>query len=430
MSYEQRKINRQNRQQRERRYKRLIIGIGILLMIIIISSLINKKAKTILAVEDIYLKEIELEGVIIKDEKVFKLDEIKEIDTEKLEGKRIPAGIKVGNATVLNDLDLLKKDLKEVEAAITTLKKTGNDKVFKNDKKVLLENYNENIEKIQKDINDENYKNIKETKEEIVSTQQDINDLFPENPLLGKDIDALNDIKENLKSDIGQKGASYISERSGILSYEIDGYENKFKAEAFDNYTYDKLIIPNKKELSQIKEKNDIKGFKIIDNFEWYLALKIDDRKKIDKYEIGDKVFVNYPLKDNYIEISGNVIAINNSSNKSVIIIKSNKNLHDLYMDRFTKVNLIQEKLDILKIPDNIIIDKDGVKGVYIKDFSGIVKFKPIKIITNIDGFAYVDKGENSMISIKENKKEFETISIYDEILLKPNKFKEGEIID
>ncbi|MGO1470598.1 MAG: HlyD family efflux transporter periplasmic adaptor subunit, partial [Tissierella sp.] len=333
MSYEQRK---KNRQRREKRYKIFIISIGIILFTIILFSLINIKRNTILAVEDVFLKEIELQSVLIKSEKVFTLEDTKDIDTSILEGKKIPAGIKVGNSTVLNDLNLLRKELKEVEKAISTLTNTNKDQVFKNDKKKLKENYNQSIEKIQEDIYSKNYKNIKKYKEEIILIDKDLEDLLPQNTLLGQSIDNLNDKKKNIKEEINQKDSSYISESSGIISYRIDGYENILKPQGFENYTYDKLSISNKSKEETVgrKEKNDIKGFKIIDNFEWYLALKIDDRKNIQKYEIGDELFIKYPFKNSFMEIKGDIISINNTSNKSVIILKFNKYLHDLYNDR------------------------------------------------------------------------------------------------
>ena len=429
MSYEQRKINRQKR---EKRYRRFIISIGLILVLIIISSLASKNVNTILALEDIFLKEIVLESVVIKDEKVFKLEEAKDLDLKKLEGQKIPAGIKVGNSTVLNDINILKKELTEIENAISNLEKTGEGEVFKNDKKKLIESYNENINKLQENIDLSNYRDIEEIKEEVILINEKIEELSPQNPLLGKDIDSLREKKEDLKNEIYNKSSSYISESSGILSYEIDGYENIFKTEDFENYTYDKLSISDEKNEASNKSKEEKTGgnFKIIDNFQWYLALKIEDRKTIGNYEIGNKLLIKYPLDEKEIEISGDIIAINNSSNKSVIIVRFNQYLHDLYKDRFPKVKLIQEKLDVLKIPNSVILEIDGVKGVYIKDFSGIVKFKAIELIKTIDDYSYVSKGENSIISIGKNKKEMETISIYDEILLKPKKFKKGQIIN
>lgn len=429
MSYEQRKIARQKR---EKKYKMFIFSIGIILFIIIISSLINKNPKTLLAVEDVFLEELELQGVVIKDEQVFKLEDAKDIDPSILEGKKIPVGIKLGNSTVANDLKLLKKELNEIESAISTLTKTNKDEVFKNDRSKLTDNYNKSIKKLQENIYTENYASTKDIKEDLFSIEEGMDDLLPQNTLLGQSVDSLNNKKEALIEEINKKDSSYISQSSGILSYNIDGYENIFKPQGFDNYTYDKLSVPDDitEKTDPIKKEVDIEGFKIIDNFQWYLALKIDDRKNIKKYEVGESLFIKYPFEEKASEISGNIIAINHNSNKSVIVLEFNKYLHDLYNDRFPKIKLIQEKLETLRIPNNVILEQDGIKGVYIKDFSGIVKFKPIEVITTVDEDTYISKGKNGIISIGDGEKELETISIYNEILLKPHRFKEGQIIN
>lgn len=430
MSYEQRNINRQKR---EKKHRLIIIVLSIMILIVLFSSLFNKRAKTILPVKDIFLKEINLQGVLIKDEKVFKISENKDIDTSTLEGKKLPIGARVGNATLLKDLKLLKEELKQVKNAISTLKKTNKDEVFKNDKKKLIINYNNLVERLQKNIHIENYKEIKDIKKEIILINKKINDLSPENSLLGQSIESLNEKKEELEKEINQRDSSYTTKFSGILSYKIDSYENIFKPQGFENYTYDTLSVSEQEidDNGEIKSSKEFKGFKIINNFEWYLAIKIDNRKNIDDYNVGDVLYIKYPSKDKELEIKGTVVSINNSSNKSVIILKFNKYLHDFYNDRFPKVKLIQERIEGLKIPKSTIFEQDGKKGVYIKDFSGIVKFRPIKIIATRGEYTYIDKGnEDILISIKTSKEDVRTVSIYDEILLKPHKFKEEQILD
>ncbi|OLS01690.1 HlyD family efflux transporter periplasmic adaptor subunit [Tissierella creatinophila] len=430
MSYEQRNINRQKR---EKRHRFMIIGLSIILLIVLLFSLFNKKTKTISPLEDTFLKEINLQGALIKNEKVFKISETEDIDLSVLEGKRVPIGTRVGNATLLNDLKTLRNELKQVENAISTLKKSNKDEVFKNDKKKLIENYTILIERLQQNIYIENYKEIENIKKEIILTNKQIKDLSPQNNLLGQSIESLSEKKEELKNSINQKDSSYTTKFAGIISYKIDGYENIFKPQGFENYTYDTFTIPEEEidDNGEIKTPKEFKGFKIIDNFQWYLAIKIENRKDINDYTIGDILYVKYPIKGKELEIEGKVISINNSSNKSVIILKFNKYLHDFYNARFPKVKLVQEKIEGLKIPNSTIFEQDGEKGVYIKDFSGIVKFRPIKTIATRGEYTYIDKGDkDTLISIDTKKDNVRTISIYDEILLNPHRFKENQILD
>ena len=92
---------------------------------------------------------------------------------------------------------------------------------------------------------------------------------------------------------------------------------------------------------------------------------------------------------------------------------------------------MIQKSVEGLKIPKETIFEQDGEKGVYIKDFSGIVKFRPIKTISTEGEYTYIEKGNKDfLISINTRKESVRTVSIHDEILLKPNRFKENQILD
>ena len=75
-----------------------------------------------------------------------------------------------------------------------------------------------------------------------------------------------------------------------------------------------------------------------------------------------------------------------------------------------------------------------GIKGVYIKDISGIVKFRPIKILASQNEHTIVSEGAgiNSIIEIEVNGEvqKYITIRMYDEVFVNGSKIKEGLIIN
>lgn len=85
-------------------------------------------------------------------------------------------------------------------------------------------------------------------------------------------------------------------------------------------------------------------------------------------------------------------------------------------------------------IPNKSIVEKDGIKGVYIKDISGIVKFRPIKILTSDEEHTIVSEGNGSSktIELEVNGKpqQFKTVQLFDEVFVNGSKLKEGLIID
>lgn len=430
MSYEQRRISRQKR---ESRYKILITSIGIILLIILMYSLSSKDTKTILPLKDIFLEEIELQAVVIKDEKVFDLLDSNKDGIYKLEGERIPVGTTIGDSALIKDIESLRNELKQVENAIMYLEENDRTGVFINNKNELTNEYNDILVHLQQNIHHKNFEEIKGKKQTIDLINNKLIKLAPQNSLIGYDIEDLNKKKDRIIKDINNQDKSSVTIFSGIISFKVDKYENIYSPKGLRNYNYDDLVITEEKidYKGEIKKTEKNNQFKIINNLEWYLAIKIDNRKDIGKYNIGDTLYIKYPLEDRELEIEGKIISINNSSNKSVIIVKFDKHLHDFYNSRFPKVKLIQEKKEALRIPNNTILDKKGEKGVYVKDFSGIVKFRPVKVISVIDGYTYIDKGDkNLLISIDTRKENVRTISIYDEVIVKPKKIKEGQILD
>ena len=67
--------------------------------------------------------------------------------------------------------------------------------------------------------------------------------------------------------------------------------------------------------------------FKIIDNFEWYMVVKIDNMKDIDSYEIGDSINIVTDKAES--EIKGYIININKEGNKGTILCKFNSDFYD-----------------------------------------------------------------------------------------------------
>jgi len=77
------------------------------------------------------------------------------------------------------------------------------------------------------------------------------------------------------------------------------------------------------------------------------------------------------------------------------------------------------------------VIEKDGLKGVYIRDISGIIRFRPIEIISEDDDYVYISTGDkNNYIFTGEGEEKVRTVRQFDEILLNPSYVEEGMIIE
>ena len=185
---------------------------------------------------------------------------------------------------------------------------------------------------------------------------------------------------------------NYYSQDAGILSFEIDGYEKLYIPREFENYTYDRLQIPEDYEspLAGGGLDRSLNKFKIINNLDWYLAIKIENPKVLDAHEPGDRLYIK--VEDIDRELAGNIVAINKSNKKAVCVVRFNSYLMDYYRLRFPNVEIVLSRQDAYSIPAKSIFDNEGQKGVYIKEFNGIVKFKPVIILGQKGDITYVSR--------------------------------------
>lgn len=429
MSYEKRE---KRRTLRKRLRISLISFVFLYLFLRSTPMIFASKFKTTLPTVDTLREDFQAEGVIIKDEETFMFDGQGVVEKKIEEGERVSVGVNIANLNFLKDTSSLKYELEEVENSIKLLKnKDSQDKVFKDDKENIKKNQEKLIDDIQNSISDGNFDDITSSNNNLDFYKEKDSQIFNNKNLISNSLQALEKKREELKQEINENNIYYKTESSGILSYEIDGYEKLYIPKNFENYTYDNLDLSQKSKL-----KSDFSGFKIIDNFNWYIAFKVEDGDNIKSYKVNDFININF-LDDNKEldnngnkNIRGQIVQINKKDKKAVVVLKFRNYFQDYYKMRFVNLNILKSSKEGFKIPSKTIIENNGQKGVYIKDFNGIVKFKPIIVLGQEDEYTFVDKGKSGYIDISSEEDPVKTIGLYDEIFLTPNRVQEGQIIN
>ena len=371
---------------------------------------------------------IETEGIIIKEEIVFTADGEGEIKLIAKEGERVPVGAKVAELALIDDTSQLKERLEEIENKIEVLSKTKDENSFNNS---YESNVNEIIKEIQNSISQGKYGLASKLKDRLSSYSKKEADIS-NNTLIGSSLEALEKEKSKIENQISNSLIDYYSTKAGIVSYKIDGYEDKYSINNLAKYNYsDFKNIENKQTVishgANVKVRQPI--FKIINNFEWYILIKIDNLKDIDSFKEGNIILLSG--KDIIGELRGYIERIGVEGNKGILLCRFNRDFYNYYDKRHIQLDIIKNEYDTFKIKKRCIIEKDGMKGVYIKDISGIVKFRPIEIVSEDEEYAYISTGDkNSYITIGEGDEKFRTVRLFDEILLNPANVEEGMIID
>ncbi|MGI6731397.1 MAG: HlyD family efflux transporter periplasmic adaptor subunit [Anaerovoracaceae bacterium] len=344
---------------------------------------------------------------IIRDESVYLANKTGILNYYAEEGEQVRKGVKIldihaGDATseggtyakIMDRIQrfnggesIFSDDIKRINAHIKALEQQRDD--------ALSENEIAKVEKLEKEINRLTIK-----KEYIQATDNETrNELIRENAIIG---------------GYGMKPEQYISQRNGIVSYYVDGYESEFTPENMTLLTKEKLQNLSIETYNLARESTLANEplFKLINHNEWYAVFWVAP-ENIIKYEKGKTAYLNLPLG----QVEGNIYDIIDANGEWLVILKFNRYYEDFAKIRKVEAEVVTSDNKGLTIKNESITTVDGEPGVYVKGKSGEFVFTPVKIITS-DGewslvevsYFYKDNGETRV----------STVNIYDEILKNP----------
>lgn len=390
----------------------LIFAIIILIYIIYaIYLLVANPTDTYIIKQGTISEENETTGYIIRDETVVKSEEYENgIYPIVAEGEKVSKADPIFRyysddekdiTAKINEIDYKIQELLEKEKLITTA-----------DIKAIENQIEEKVEKAR----------ILTNTQEITEYKTDIDNLITKKIKFIGDITENNEIKQLIKERKNyenqlKNGTKYINaEKSGIVSYRIDGLENELKVDNFENITSEKLENIGIRTGQIIATSNE--SGKIIDNFKCYIAVIMStDIPKATEAKLNDKVVLR--ILDE--EINAKIVKINDESGKRVIIFEINKMTDDLINHRKISVDVVWWSKTGLKVPNQALIEENGLYYVMRNKAGKQVKLL-VKLKGQTDKFSIITSyslKELQEIGYSEDEiKNYKKINNYDEILL------------
>ena len=418
------KESKENKKTKNKVSRRIVMFIALALIIIYLVYavyLLVKQPTDKVTVENgtLYLEETDI-GYIIRDEQVVKGNNYKNgMEKIKNEGEKTSKGNSIYRYYSKNE-EKLKEQISELDNKIqealegqkgilSTSMKLSEIKLLENqlDEKVALLNKTTDISKIteyKKEINDLVSKKAKLTGESS-SAGSYLKQLYNQR----------NKLEEQLNS-----GAEYIkAPESGIVSYKVDGLEEILTPNNFS--TLNKEFLENLKlKTGQLIATNEECG-KIIDSSKCYIAT-ISNSEQAKKAQIGDAIKVRLS-NSKLIKATINYVSQENEE-ETLIILEINKQISELANYRKISFDLIWWNESGLKVPNQAIVEKDGINYV-VRNRAGYLdkivvkitrKNEKYSIVTNYDTEELKNLGFSST-DIQKMK----NITIYDEIILNPD---------
>ena len=386
-----------------------------------IIGLMRNPSNTVIVKEGTVTKEETVTGVIIRDETIVQGKNLKNgmqhiVD----EGDKVAVGDPIFRY-LSNDESQTKQKITELDNKISVAISENNQILYSSSTKLIDSQILDKIKELP-DINSvqilkENKRNVSSL---ILKKAKLAGDLSP----TGSTLKQLINERSKLEKQITD-GAEYIkAEKSGIVSYRIDGFEDKLNDDDFSKYTKDYIKKLNFK-VGDIVPVNSEKG-KIINNFKCYIAV-ISKSQEAKNAKEGQKISIVLP---NAQMVKGKIVRINREGNNSevVLIIEFDEGIESLSIYRSIRVDLVWWDKVGNKVPNSAIFTVNGLSYV-IRSNNGYNDYVLVKVLKKSDEYSIVSN--YSLVELKElNLKQNISTSLllYDEIVLNPSQSMKNAI--
>ena len=393
-----------------------IIIVAVLIYVIYAIYLLIKEPTNIFTIEEgtLYQEETDI-GYVIRKETVVRGNNYKNgMEQIKAEGERAAKNENIFRYYSTNE-ESLKQKIAELDEQIQTAM-TENTNIFSADIKSLEDQIDEKLKEINQITDVTTLTEYKKEIDNLITKKAKIaGDLSPQGSYLNQLIEERKQYESQLNS-----GAEYVkAPMSGIVSYKVDGLEETLTPDNFGSINKEFLENLNLK-TGEIVATSEEAG-KVIDNFACYIAT-ISSSEEAKQAEVGDDVKIRL---SNNAEISAEITSISQENeNEVLLILKVNEQIEELINYRKISFDLIWWDETGLKIPNEAIVEIDGLKYV-VRNRAGYLN----KILVNVtkQGEEYSIVQPYTTEELKElglsNEEinSYRKISLYDEIILNPD---------
>lgn len=424
------KVNKKKANNKNNNIKKIKNSVAIICIVVIIFVinqvivLINNPSKSYIVTIGKISKEETLEFLIIRDENIIENNE-KDSEYEKIvsDGEKVAKNEKIMKVYSEQSSENYKQKEQEINQKIEDeiSKLSGN--ISQSDTK----EFDSQIEKIVKDMDVTDYSAIEEKKQNIDELKtkkiETIAKKYSNNQSLKNLINEKNDLEKKQSED----SSDILANRSGFVSYRIDGLEDKIKPDNLEKYTkkyIDNLNLENGKIIKQDNEKA-----KIIDSSNIYLACTTNSDEAKNAKE-NAKVKIMAPSGE---KIDAKLVKINNNPGifgEKTLIFEIEDQIPKFDSYRKVNMNLIWWEGEGYKVPNTAIFeDKNGNKDKDGRTLKYVLKKREnygtkvlIKILMQGNEESIITNyGSTELEKIQGLDKNAETsISLYDEIEEKP----------
>ena len=400
----------------------LIIAVFVYFIIMTIPVVRTTSARTIPVEKDDIEDIANSKGIILKNEHVYKAEAKGEISFSAKEGEKLKKNAKISEIRneayrdYENQLAEKDSEIEDYNQRISSQQEVLQGDLQKNQGEI-----DHIIKEVQRNVAEHNYEEVKRLKDRLLIISDKKDAISNEKTLIMEQLGTAMKQKSEIVSKMKQSNLIYYAGSAGIMSRNLDGYEEEYSAKKVDEYKLnDFKELENNKKIIKDDQEVDIGTpiFKVIESQQWFIMTDID-KGQVGNLKKGNEVSIM--IDDSKLKVPGVVTKLDKSSKGNFAIIKLDRHLHDYYKKRYVNLKTIKSTYSGFKVPKKAVVDKDGKKGVFIKDISGVVKFREVKKLKELKDIILVEPVE------VEGK---DPLRLFDEVFIDGRKIKEGQLVN
>ena len=356
-------------------------------------------------------------GYLIRDEKLFQGDNYKNgISQIKTEGQRVAKGDPIFRYYTNNEQSLTEK-IANLDLQIQDALEQNEKSIYSSDIAVIDSQIEDRLTKITQltKMND-----INEYKKEINASLTKKAKLTGELSSSGSYIKELINQRSKLEEQLNS-GSEYIEATvSGLVSYKVDGLEETLTPNNLENITEEYLKSLKIKTGEMIPSSNE--SGKIVNNYNCYLVTILEP-EEVQKAEINKSVQLVLSTGD---EVKAKIHNIKEQeSGNSLVTFEITNCVEKLTNYRKISFSIVWWSANGLRVPNSSIVERDG-ENYIIRKRVGYSDDILIKVLKKSENYSIIENYTTSELKelgyTTEEIKNMKSISLYDEILLKPSK--------
>lgn len=357
-----------------------------------------------------------MQGYIIRDETVLKGQNYKNgISQIKAEGEKVAKGESIFRYYTTGEEQLVKK-IQELDSKIQEAWEKENN-IFSPDIKLLEQQIETKLEEMYH-LND--MQKIKEYKKDLNSSINKKAKIAGEKSPAGSYLKKLIEERSTYENQLNQNSEYLTAERSGVVSYRVDGLEEVLTPSNFGSLSK-KMLEELPIKTGQIVSTSEESG-KIIDNFSCYIACLLKHEKLEEKQiEIGDTLTLRLSgTKELQAEI---IYMAKESEEEELVVFQVNRYVEELINYRKISFDIVWWNVSGWKIPNDAIKQETEELQYVIRKRAGYTDKIYIKVLQKGETYSIIENYEDRQELLSKGVSEEEIknrkmISLYDEIQL------------